>query len=182
MKALDVALQKWRMARVAPFVPKGSRILDVGCADGRLGREIPGWSAYTGVDPLVWEPWQAPGGAFLQGHFPEVLPAGERWDVVTALAVFEHLDEAQRGPFARACAGALRPGGVALLTVPSRWVDPILDVLMAVRILDGMETESHHAVTAEDVTSAFTSAGFRVEVSQRFQLGLNHLFVFCLDG
>lgn len=72
----------------------------------------------------------------------------------------------------------LSPGGRVVLTVPHPLVDRILDVLMALRILDGMEAEAHHGFDPRSTVPVFAGAGFRTHAARRFQLGLNCLFVF----
>jgi 2-polyprenyl-3-methyl-5-hydroxy-6-metoxy-1,4-benzoquinol methylase len=185
VKPLDRLLQRWRISKARPFVPPGARVLDVGCADGalfgRLGTRV---GEGVGIDP----DWSSPPGGlsqqperhlhFVRGRFPDDLPDMGPFDVVTALAVLEHVPkEAQQG-WAEACFRCLRPGGTAILTVPSPAVDRILAVLCALRILDGMETEEHYGFDPSATTELLQAAGVRLMVARRFQLGLNTLFVF----
>ena len=65
-----------------------------------------------------------------------------------------------------------------VVTVPSSLVDPILDVLVAVRVIDGMQHEEHFGFQPADLVPLFRSAGFDLQDRHRFQLGLNNLFVF----
>jgi hypothetical protein len=57
-------------------------------------------------------------------------------------------------------------------------VDRVLDVLIRLRVLDGMHEEEHHGFEASLTPGFFTAAGFELEKARRFQLGLNNLFVF----
>jgi hypothetical protein len=65
-----------------------------------------------------------------------------------------------------------------VITVPSPLVDPILDVLRALRVLDGMETEQHYGFKPSETKRLFGDAGFVLEKHEKFELGLNELFVF----
>jgi hypothetical protein len=51
-------------------------------------------------------------------------------------------------------------------------------MLAALRIIDGMALHEHHELDPRAIPEAFTSAGMRLLVERRFQLGLNNLFVF----
>ena len=62
--------------------------------------------------------------------------------------------------------------------MPHPLVDRILDVLMALHLLDGMEAEAHHGFDPGSTVPVFEGAGFRTREARRFQLGLNRLFVF----
>ena len=75
MKPLDRMLQWWRIDKARPYIALGSRVLDIGCADGELFRRIPGVKDSVGVDPDLPEP--APrfsNAVLLKGLFPNVLP------------------------------------------------------------------------------------------------------------
>jgi hypothetical protein len=101
---------------------------------------------------------------------------------VTLLAVLEHIPRDRQALVASACFAALRPGGRAILTVPGRGVDSILAVLRFLRLVDGMALGEHFGFDARETPQVFQAAGFRLLHYSRFQLGLNHLFVFEKPG
>lgn len=177
MKALDRFLQRWRAAVAAPWIPSGARLLDVGCADGvLLARVSERVASAVGVDPDA-QPMRSGRAEIRRQAFPgaERFDAG-RFDCIAILAVLEHVPDA--GALARECHRVLAPGGRVVVTVPHPLVDRILDVLMALRLLDGMEAEAHHGFDPRSTVVVFEQAGFRTRVARRFQLGLNNLFVF----
>jgi 2-polyprenyl-3-methyl-5-hydroxy-6-metoxy-1,4-benzoquinol methylase len=178
VKPLDRLLQRWRIAKTRPFLSRGDRVLDVGSADGALFRELAWLGPGVGIDPEV-DPSAFPAHARpVRGVFPDDMPAAETFDAITMLAVLEHVPSDVQPRLARACADVLRPGGHLLVTVPSPLVDRILEVLLALRVLDGMETGQHFGYDVEQTPVLFRAAGLVMVERRRFQLGLNHFFAF----
>ena len=179
MKAIDRLLQDWRISKVKPYIQTGSRVLDVGCGDGALFKQLGGLVGEgVGIDPTLDQDVTNGHYRLLKGHFPEVVPEGEKFDAITALAVFEHVPEEEQKPFAENCVKLLKDGGRILITVPAPFVDKILDVLMAVKLIDGMAVEEHHGFVPEDTPRIFDVPGLKPFEFKKFQLGLNNLFVF----
>ncbi len=177
MKTLDQLLRKWRYHVVTPFIPYGCRLLDIGGYDGsflyllkdRLAQGIC-------LDPLCHTGTEGP-LRFIQGHAGRELPLpGASVDVVTLLAVFEHVKE--REPLVREIFRVLRDEGLVILTVPQPIVDDILKILIKLRMADGMATAEHHHFDPAMVVPLFVRFGFTLIRRARFQLGLNNIFVF----
>jgi len=180
VKYLDRYLRDRRIGQAARWVPLGARVLDVGCHDGALFRAL-GWSlgAGLGLDAALVGPLSGERYELVPGSFPQDVPAdaGE-FDAITMAAVFEHVPLDEQAAVVDACWRYLTPGGVVILTVPAPLVDPILDVLSAVRVLDGMEHHQHFGFRPADLGPLFTGRGFELTRRSVFQLGLNNLFVF----
>ncbi len=179
MKALDRVLQRRRIAKAKPLIPSGASVLDVGCSDGALFRQLSSLiGSGVGIDPELREPLVVGNARLYPGRFPKDMPETEPFDVITLLAVFEHVPRSEQTAVAWACSRLLKPGGKVVITVPSPLVDAILKVLCALRLVEGMSMEQHYGFEPREVVPLFTSAGLRLVVHRTFQLGLNNLFVF----
>jgi hypothetical protein len=111
------------------------------------------------------------------GNFPDDVPS-ESFDVITALAVLEHIPDGALPAFRDACIERLVPGGRFIATVPSPKVDQILHVLERLKLIHGMAMHEHHGFEASSTPDVFSTPELRLARARRFQLGLNHLFVF----
>ena len=178
MTWLDQFLQRWRIRMALRELPKVSRLLDIGTHDGTLFR-LTG-AAGVGIDPELIDGPPLPGVTMVRGLFPNDLPPlpHELFDAAAALAVVEHIPEDELATWAKALAGMMAPGGLMIITVPAPAVDRILHVLIALRLIAGIEAHQHHGFKPSDLESIFTAPHWRRRKHQRFQLGLNHLYVF----
>jgi SAM-dependent methyltransferase len=179
MTALDRLLQNWRIRKTRPFIPPGSRVLDIGSADGVLFQRISGLAPdCLGIDPTLPRAVTGCGYRLLPGVFPQDMPAGEKFDAITMLAVLEHFPDAAHRALATGCGDYLKPGGRLIITVPAPFVDQILKVLTTLRLVHGMSLEEHHGYDVAQTPRIFAPPTFYPLRHERFQLGLNHLFVF----
>ncbi len=180
MTPLDLLLQKWRIAQVKPWVPADARVLDIGCAEGALFEQLGNRLASgLGLDPDLKESKTCGLYKLLPGGFPDGTPAGtEPFDIITMLAVLEHVPCDLQEDWARACHRLLKPNGMVLITVPSPLVDPILHLLSKLRLVHGMCLEQHYGFAAAKTPEIFRPHGFTLVRHQRFELGLNHFFAF----
>jgi len=67
----------------------------------------------------------------------------EFFDVVTMLAVFEHIDVERLVLLIEEIHRVLKSGGVYILTTPAGWTGSILDVLKWLRMVSSEEIEEH---------------------------------------
>jgi 2-polyprenyl-3-methyl-5-hydroxy-6-metoxy-1,4-benzoquinol methylase len=179
MKTLDRILQQWRIRRALRWLPERGRVIDVGAHEGELfeamGTRL---ERGFGVEPRVAERKVGERFVIEGGFFPATKPGEGGWDAITMLAVFEHIPVEQQAVVVAACHDLLREGGRVVITVPSRSVDHLLVVLKGLRLVDGMSLEEHYGFRPADLEKIFGEPRFRRVVHRRFQLGLNHLYVF----
>jgi hypothetical protein len=84
----------------------------------------------------------------------------------------------EKEAIAREARRLLVQGGRVVITVPSLMVDRILSILLVLRLVDGMSLEEHHGFSPDELPEIFLPEGFRLGKAQKFQLGLNNLFIF----
>lgn len=181
MRWLDRKLRDARFARARPHVESGDDVLDVGCGDGEMFRQ---WDDLigrgVGLDPDLDTVTEYGRHELRPGTFPGGATDLDdaSCDVVTMLAVLEHVPADDHGEVASTCRRLLRPGGRVVITVPSPTVDRILDLLIAVRLVDGMHEDEHYGFDPGDTARVFSGDDFELLHHRRFQLGLNNLYVF----
>lgn len=182
IKPGDSILQTWRIRKAARYIPPRAHVLDIGCSDGALFRTLGSRIASgVGIDTAPVPPDHG-SFRFVQGYAPAALPKGERYDAVTMLAVLEHIPPAAQSDLAASCFELLQPRGRIVCTVPSLKVNSLIHLGHRLRLLDGMSEHEHYGFAPGDTVDLFVRSGFRLLRHQRFQLGLNHLFVFALAG
>ncbi len=99
----------------------GGRLLDVGCGLGLFLETMRGEFELYGVDLSEYAVGQAgrrlPDARLTVGSLTDGLPFDEIFDVVTAINIFEHLE--QPGAGLAAVRAALRPGGLLVVHLPT---------------------------------------------------------------
>src|SRR5512139_4067011 len=92
MRTLDYLLRDWRYRMAEPWIPQGSSVLDIGGYDGsflrRIARRI---EAGVCIDPLISDMREG-NLTFIRSHITDTIPYPDAsFDIVTILAVFEHV-------------------------------------------------------------------------------------------
>lgn len=153
--------------------------LDIGCGDAYLLTRIHAGQR-TGLDPGIARTRMENGVRLAPGRFPDDLAAiapDARFDAIFALAVFEHLTEADFAQARNRLPDLLQKHGRLIVTVPHPLVDGILDLLMRLRLIDGQAVHEHHGFEPARMLG-LGSDRLRLLCRRRFQFGLNNLFVF----
>lgn len=179
MKAADRFIQTLRIRKAVAYIPRRGRILDIGCGDGTLFRHLADrFTEGIGIDPELVESVDCGTYRLIKGWFPTDLAATDGFDTITMLATLEHVPPETQAEMARQCSQLLNPGGRLIITVPSKQIDTILSILKRVRLIDGMSLEQHYGFDPRMTQSIFSGDGLALIKAERFEIGLNYLFVF----
>lgn len=182
MKLLDKFIRYWRVnvaLKNRPAVMKN--VFDIGCDDGYLLHKLRNMTQrQDGVDPRSKINLKSPTSEIKAGFFPAVIEEYQMqgsYDAIFALAVFEHFSEKDIQQAATIIPKMLSPQGRLIVTVPHPIVDKILDILMFLRLIEGQALEEHHGFNPEKLLTHFSDS-LRLVKHEKFQLGLNNVFVF----
>lgn len=97
-------------------------------------------------------------------------------DVVTMLAVLEHIEPVHVPIVLQEIKRLLRPTGVFIFTTPAKWTDKLLRTMAKVGLVSKEEIEEHKDVyTPDTLHSLLTDAGFssnNIQLSS-FEMGMN---------
>jgi SAM-dependent methyltransferase len=179
MKALDKYLQRVRINKAKKYIKKGDSVLDIGSVDGIMFEKWEGYISHgVGVDPTLKETIKTDFYQLYPGYFPNACPKGIKFNAITLLAVLEHIPTSEQKSLAENCHQYLKEGGRLIITVPSPQVDQILEILLKLKLIEGMSLEEHYGYKPEDTEQIFSSPMFKLLKKEKFQLGLNNLFVF----
>ena len=179
MKLLDRYLQNVRIKKAKRYIRKNDCVLDIGSADGVMFEKLNTLIGESvGIDPTIKTTIEKDFYTLYPGYFPEACPPKETFNTITMLAVLEHIPTSHQTQIALSCYEFLKPNGRLIITVPSPKVDYILDILLKIKLIDGMSVEEHFGFKPEHTEQIFTSPFFKLMKKQKFQFGLNNLFVF----
>jgi 2-polyprenyl-6-hydroxyphenyl methylase/3-demethylubiquinone-9 3-methyltransferase len=152
---------------------KGLRILDIGCGGGILSEPLARLGAQMlGADPSLENIAAASAHARESGvavdyratTAEDLAAAGERFDVVLAMEVVEHV--ADVGAFVSTCAGMVKPGGLMIAATLNRTLKSFaLAIVGAEYVLRWLPRGTHQwdkFVTPEELERAFETGGLGV--------------------
>jgi SAM-dependent methyltransferase len=150
------------------------RVLDYGCADGRLAARCRP-EAYLGVDVSVRALDQAR-AAHPGFRFATSVPDRERFGTVAAFAFIEHV--ADPGAWLAWLASLLEPGGRIVLTTPQPSLEWAHTLGARTHLFNWEAHEEHEELLdRERLRELATGAGLVVETYRRFLFGANQLVV-----
>jgi 2-polyprenyl-3-methyl-5-hydroxy-6-metoxy-1,4-benzoquinol methylase len=174
---LDKIIQNWRFRKIYALIPEGCLLADLGCGDGSFLRYIKGkvTSAY-GVDMNIDYALGSGGLIFQCGDLNQEIPLkAESVDVVTALAIIEHLKKPEK--FMKEIRRILKPGGCCILTTPSPRAKPLLEFLASkLKIISEKDIRHHKTYFTKSQLHDIFAEFHSMKVSS-FQFGLNTLVV-----
>jgi ubiquinone/menaquinone biosynthesis C-methylase UbiE len=181
---LEPLLRTLRLRRIMQFIPDHATVLDVGCGHSAtlLKALSPRIAMGYGLDfkaPTELAPAGQTGYPNLQVQqalFTQQLPyPTASMDVVTMVAVLEHI--ADEAAMVAEVYRVLKPGGQLVLTVPSVWAQPVLE-LLAYRLhwVSEAEIRDHKRYyTRTTLHHALVTVGRFTQFRHRyFQWGMNN--------
>lgn len=151
--------------------------LDVGCGAGMLCEPLARMGAtVTGLDPApeniaVARAHAEAGGLSIayRGELVEdVAAGGERFDIVTAMEVIEHVPDPAR--FVAACCAAVKPDGILLMATLNRtrkaWALAIVGAEYVLRWVPRGTHDWEKFVTPEELTAFIAGGGLTVRQTE----------------
>jgi 2-polyprenyl-6-hydroxyphenyl methylase/3-demethylubiquinone-9 3-methyltransferase len=185
---------------------KGLRVLDIGCGGGILSEPLARLGAdMIGVDPAAENIEIARAHAdeqelaidYRAGTAEELAEANERFDVVLAMEVVEHV--ADMALFVSTCAAMVKPGGLMIAATLNRTLKSFaLAIVGAEYVLRWLPRGTHQwdkFVTPRELESAIENSGLNVigergviynPFADRWQLSsdmdVNYMLVAARDG
>lgn len=168
---LEPTLARLRMQRANGLIPtslREGRILDIGCGSYPYFLTHTAFREKFAVDQLQMPPETAAQHRIefftldlnTEPHLPF---AAEYFDVVTLLAVVEHLDPDNMALLFRESCRVLKPGGRLILTTPAAWSDGLLRFMARINLVSAEEIHEHaFAYTLPLLGWHFGQAGFQM--------------------
>lgn len=175
MKKIDRWLQAERIRQAQKFMI-GATVLDIGCHQGDLLEKTN--FVGDGIDCILTQKIETSHYTLWPGRFPEDFALKKKYDNITLLAVLEHIQIQEVANYPKILNSFLKPKGRVIITIPAKFVDCILKVLLFLKLVDGMDLEHHQAFDRSLIKYFFTSNGYQLIAEKRFELGFNHLYVF----
>jgi SAM-dependent methyltransferase len=171
---LEGFLAKKRSRQADAAIPgslRGGRLLDIGCGtfpyflEGTefkekygmdQSEEIAGYYDLPGADHSIrllrWDFAAEDHLPFDDGFF----------DVITMLAVFEHIEPVRLVPLVSEIRRTLKTGGLFFLTTPAGWTDRLLRLLARLKLVSAVEIADHKdSYTHGKITRVLEKGGFK---------------------
>ena len=175
-----LARQRARRANsLIPAVLRTGRILDLGCGSYPTFLLNTKFAERYGVDRVTLPTLNVQNLKLIAHDVSDRSPLPFRddfFDVVTMLAVFEHLESGPLSSLLIEIRRVLRPGGIYVMTTPLRWTEGILKAMSRLGLVSHEEIGEHEAqYTSNDVAALLAVAGFHSSLIRRgtFELGVN---------
>ncbi len=183
---LEGFLAKQRARKANGFIPvnyREGKILDIGCGFYPYFLISTKFKEKYGIDPFV-DTSSVKGKNII---LKKISVGNQKlsfentfFDVVTMLAIFEHIDHDKLKNVLSEIKRVLRKDGILIITTPAPWADKLLHFMAKVGLISSEEIHEHkHNHPKKKIERILEEAGFEKEKikSGFFELGLNMWFV-----
>jgi SAM-dependent methyltransferase len=173
------ARRRSQAERLIPEQARSGRILDIGCGSFPTFLQNIRFGERYGLDRLPLADQRETGVTLVNHDVVDRsgLPFEDAFfDVVTMLAVFEHIETAALKRVLADVYRLLSPGGLYVMTTPARWTEGILTAMAGIGLVSVEEVSEHKAqYSRREIMSLLLEAGFeRSHIRQgAFELGVN---------
>lgn len=167
---------------INPAERKG-RIMDIGCGSFPFFLQSTEFAQKIGLDKMVTDEqireFDAQDITLIRHDvtLDQPLPFSEEdFNVITMLAVFEHIEPKVLQELIGEIHRVLRPKGEYVLTTPAGWADPILRTMARLHLVSPEEIDEHQdKYTLKMIQGFLLKAGFKEEniTVGSFELGMN---------
>lgn len=158
--------QRGKMAdSLIPAQSRKGRLLDLGCGEHHRFLKSTTFAEKHGLDRLSGRAGHEPDPDIITRLDCDIetvdrLPFDDEYfDVVTMLAVFEHIDPERLVQLVAEIRRLLMPGGMCILTTPAAWTDGVLRVLATLRLVDPAMINEHKDTYSHATISAILQRG-----------------------
>jgi ubiquinone/menaquinone biosynthesis C-methylase UbiE len=173
----DSLLQKLRHRKVLKLIPEKCVVADLGCGSGNFLRAIKKKITFGyGIDFIIKYGPSYDNCSFIEADLNREIPLEDgSVDVVTALAVLEHLTEPN--VFAKEILRILKFRGKCILTTPAPRAKGVLELLaFKFKLISEEDIRDHkHYFSRKELEKLF--AGFTHLRISSFQFGFNTIIV-----
>ena len=158
------------------------RILDAGCGSYPYFLITTKFKEKYGIDPSVNLSLVKDLNVMLKKNkiSKKAVPFKDNYfDIVTMLAVFEHIDHNELIPVLKEIKRVLKKEGKLIITTPAPWSDKLLHKMAIVGLISSEEIHEHkHNHSKVKIEDILSSAGFEDKKikSGYFELGMNMWF------
>jgi len=181
---LEEFLAKQRAKKANSFISKEQRkgkILDIGCGSYPYFLTSIAFKEKYGIDPSLKSP--KPKNIILEKidiTENKLSFKDNYFNVVTMLAVFEHIDTYKLGELIVEIKRILKKDGVLIITTPAPWADKVLHYMARIGLISSEEIHEHkHNHARTKIEDMIESAGFDIRniKSGFFELYMNMWFI-----
>lgn len=168
---LEPLLARLRTRRANQLIPlelRQGRILDIGCGSYPYFLAHTAFAEKFAVDqlPMARETATRNRIEFFELNLnqgPKLPFEPEYFEVVSLLAVVEHLDPESMAALFKECHRVLKPGGIVVLSTPAAWSDGLLHLMAHLNLVSAEEIHEHaFAYTLPLIGWHFGQAGFEM--------------------